>query len=45
MRKWTSKGKHIVKTGNHPHANMIAKPTIMRRVKIRIALEIKRPAT
>ena len=31
MGKLTSKGKHIVKAGNHPHTNMISKPAIMRR--------------
>ena len=36
MRKLTSKGKHIVKVGNHPHTNMISKPAIMRRVQMQV---------
>ena len=31
MEKLTSKGKHTVKVGNHPHTNMISKPAITRR--------------
>ena len=31
MEKLTSKGKHTVKVGNHPHTNMISKPAIVRR--------------
>ena len=31
MGKLTSKGKHTVKLGNHPHINMISKPAIVRR--------------
>ena len=31
MGKLTSKGKHTVKVGNHPHTNMISKPAIVRR--------------
>ena len=31
MEKLTSKGKHTVKVGNHPHTNMISKPAILRR--------------
>ena len=27
--KLSCKGKHIVKLGNHPHINMISKPTIV----------------
>ena len=48
MGKFTGKGKHTVKVGNHPHTNMISKPAIMRRVQIQDigkAFEIKRPAT
>ena len=30
MGKLTSKGKHTVKVGNHPHTNMILKPVIVR---------------
>ena len=30
MEKLTSKGKHTIKVGNHPHINMISKPVIMR---------------
>ena len=33
MRKLTSKGKHIVKVGNHLHTNMVQKPAIVRRGK------------
>ena len=47
MEKLTSKGKHTVKVGNHPHTNMISKPTIMRRVQMQDignAFEMKRPA-
>ena len=33
MGKLISKGKHIVKVGNHPHKNMISKPIIMRGVE------------
>ena len=31
MGKFTSKGKHTAKVGNHPHKNMISKPAIVRR--------------
>ena len=31
MGKLTSKGKHTVKVGNHPHRNMISKPAVVRR--------------
>ena len=31
LRRLTSKGKHIVKVGNHPHTNMLPKPEILRR--------------
>ena len=31
MEKLTSKGKHTIKVGNHPHTNMISKPAVMRR--------------
>ena len=31
METLTSKDKHTVKLGNHPHTNMISKPPIMRR--------------
>ena len=31
MGKLTSKGKHTVKVGNHPHTNMISKSAIMRK--------------
>ena len=31
MEKLSSKGKHKVKIGNQTHANMISKPTIMRK--------------
>ena len=34
MGKLTSRGKHIVNVGNHPHTNMISKPAIVRRVQI-----------
>ena len=30
LRRFTSKGKHVAKVGNHPHTN-ISKPAIMRR--------------
>ena len=30
MEKLTSKGKHTVKVGNHPHTNMTSKPVIVR---------------
>ena len=38
MGKLTSKGKHIVKEGNHPHTNIISKSAIVekRRYKFRI---------
>ena len=38
MGKLTSKGKHIVKAGNHPHTNMISKPA---RISFRFDGEIK----
>ena len=31
MKKLTSKRKHTVKVGNHPHTNMVSKPAIVRR--------------
>ena len=31
MKCLTSKGKHIIKVGNHPPTNMILKPAIVRR--------------
>ena len=31
MKRLTSKGVHIVMTGNHPHTNMLPKPEIVRR--------------
>ena len=31
MGKLTSKGKHTVKVGNHPHTHMVSKPATMRR--------------
>jgi len=31
MGKLTSEGKHTVKEGNHPHADMVSKPAFMRR--------------
>ena len=31
MGKLTGKGKHIVKSVNHPHTNMISKQATMRR--------------
>ena len=31
MGKLTSKGKHTVKVGNHPHTRMISTPAIVRR--------------
>ena len=31
MEKLTSKGKHTVKVTNHPQANMVPKPAIVRR--------------
>ena len=33
MEKLTSKGKHKVKVGNHPHTNMISKPAVVRRAE------------
>ena len=48
MGKLTSKGKHTIKLGNHPHTNMISNPAIMRRIQMQDignAFEIKRPAT
>ena len=48
MGKLTSKGKHTVKVGNHPHTNMISKAAIVRAVQtqdIGNAFEIKRPVT
>ena len=47
MGKLTSKGKHMVKVGNHSHTNMISKLATMRRVQMQetgIEFEIKRPA-
>ena len=38
MGKLTSKGKHIVKVGNHPHANMISKPAIVRRAEYKFRI-------
>lgn len=35
MRKLNSKGKCIVKAGNHPHTSMIPKPAIMKRQRYR----------
>ena len=31
MGKLTSKGKHTVKVGNHPHKNRISNPAFVRR--------------
>ena len=31
MEKLTGKGKHTVMVGNHPHTNMISKPSTVRR--------------
>ena len=31
MRRFTSKGKHIVKVRNHLHTNMLSKAAIVRR--------------
>ena len=31
MEKLTSKHKHTVKVGNHPHTNMVLKPATVRR--------------
>ena len=48
MEKLTSKGKHTIKVGKHPHTNMISKPVIVRRAQMQAlgnAYEIKRPAT
>ena len=48
MEKLTSKGKHTVKIQNHPHANIISKPEIVRRAQmqnIENTFEIKRPGT
>ena len=47
MGKLTSKGKHKVKVGNHPHTNMISKPAIVRGVQMQDignAFEINRSA-
>ena len=47
MAKFTSKGKHTVKVGNHPHTTMISKPATVRRVQIKdieITSKIKSPA-
>ena len=50
MTRLIGKGKHIVKVGNHPHTNMVSKPSIMRRGRVQMkdtgnAFAIKRPAT
>ena len=48
MRKLTSKDKHKVKVGNHPHTNIVSKPAIVRRVPMQDignAFEMKRSAT
>ena len=34
MRRFTGKGKHMIKVGNHPHTNMIPKPNLVRRVQM-----------
>ena len=47
MEKLTSKGKHRVEVGDHPHTNM-SKLAIMSTIQmenIGKAFEIKRPAT
>ena len=31
MEKLTGKDKHTVKVENHPHTNMLSKPTMVRR--------------
>ena len=38
MGKLTSKGKHAVKVGNHPHKNIISKPVIVRGVKYKFRI-------
>ena len=46
MTRLTSKGIYTVKAGNHPHANMLPKSEITRRVQMQDtgdALAIKRP--
>ena len=48
MTRFTSKGIHIVKVGNHPHTNMISKLGIVSRVQMQDpgnAFAIMRPAT
>ena len=48
MTKLTSKGKHIVKVGNHTHTIMLPKPEIMRRIQMQGSgdvFAIKRPGT
>ena len=48
MTRFTSKGIHIVKVGNHPHTNMLPQPEIMRGVQMQGTgdeLAIKRTAT
>ena len=45
MGKLTSKGKHRVNVGNHPHTNIISIPAIMRRAQMQAIgneFEIKR---
>ena len=46
--KFTGKGKHTVKAGNHSHTNMIPNPATMSRIQMQEngnTLEIKRPTT
>ena len=31
MGKFTNKGKHTEKVGNHPHTNMLSNPEMVRR--------------
>lgn len=50
MENVTRKGKHTVKIGNHPHTNMVSKPSTMRRRRVQMqniknTFETKRPAT
>ena len=50
MTRLTSKGIHTVKTGNHPHTNMLPKSEIMRQKSVQMqdtggALAINRPTS
>ena len=47
MEKLSGKGKHAIKSGNHPHTNKTSKPAIVRRAQMQNIgneFEVKRPA-